>query len=112
MTFNTATKTAKVCNVKPWGHRLLIEPVLESETTDGGIVIPENARRRERKGTVLAVGPGRRGQNGERQPIGIGIGATVLFNGYAGKYAGTEIVLDGRKCLLVEEDDIVGVEEA
>lgn len=111
--FETATKTAHAnWPIRPYGARVLLVPELEAEKTVGGIYVPDTARKRECKGEVLAVGPGTLKKDGGIRPLDIKPGDVVLFNQYAGKYAGTEVVLeDGRKALMVEEADLIGVYE-
>jgi chaperonin GroES len=85
---------------------LLIEPLKENEITKGGIVIPETAREeRAIKGKVIAVGPGKLNEKGERIPLTIKEGQTVIFK----KYAPDEIKIDDKEYYFVREDDILAV---
>ena len=77
-------------NVKPLADRVLIQPTMAEEVTASGIIIPDSAKEKPLKGTVLAVGPGTKEETMELKP-----GDVVLY----GKYAGTEVELDGEKCL-------------
>jgi chaperonin GroES len=87
---------------------LLIEPLKENEITKGGIVIPETAREeRAIKGKVIAVGPGKLNEKGERIPLTIKEGQTVIFK----KYAPDEIKIDDKEYYFVREDDILAVIE-
>lgn len=87
---------------------LLIEPIKEDEVTKGGIVIPETAREeRPVKGKVIAVGPGKLNDKGERIPLNIKEGQTVIFK----KYAPDEIKIDDKEYYFVREDDILAVVE-
>jgi len=95
--------------VKPMNDYLLIEPIKEDEVTKGGIVIPETAREeRAVKGKVIAVGPGKLNDKGERIPLTIKEGQTVIFK----KYAPDEIKIDDKEYYFVREDDILGVVES
>jgi chaperonin GroES len=94
-------------SLKPLGNRLVIEPIEQEEVTSGGIVLPETAKEKPQKGTVLAVGPGDRDEDGKRIPMDVKEGDTVLF----AKYSGTEIKLDGKKVLILRESDILAIVE-
>jgi chaperonin GroES len=87
---------------------LLIEPIKEDEVTKGGIVIPETAREeRAVKGKVIAVGPGKLNEKGERIPLTIKEGQTVIFK----KYAPDEIKIDDKEYYFVREDDVLAIIE-
>jgi len=90
-------------SIKPLGNRLVVEPIEEEEITAGGIVLPETAKEKPQKGTVLAVGPGERNEKGEHMPLEVSVGDLVLF----AKYSGTEIKYDGKKLLIMRESDIL-----
>ena len=94
-------------NLKPLGSRVVIEPLEQEEITAGGIVLPETAKEKPQKGTVLAVGPGDRDDNGKRIAMDVAVGNTVLF----AKYAGTEIKIDGKKLLILRESDLLAIVE-
>lgn len=103
----TATKRPR--RIRPRGDRILVQPLIETERTINGIVIPESAVDTPHQGRVLDVGPGRRGRDGQLVPIDdLAAGAVVVY----GKYAGTIIEVDRTEYLLLREDDIVGVIEA
>ena len=92
--------------LKPLGSRIIIEPIEEDKTTESGIVIPETAEKeRPIKGKVLAVGPGRVTDSGERVPVSIKVGDTVLFK----KYGPDEIEMDGKKYLVADEEDVLAI---
>jgi chaperonin GroES len=94
--------------LKPMNDYLLIEPIKEEEVTKGGIVIPETAREeRAIKGKVIAVGPGKLNEKGERIPLTIKEGQTVIFK----KYAPDEIKIDDKEYYFVREDDVLAVIE-
>jgi chaperonin GroES len=94
-------------NIKPLGDRLVVEPMEQEERTAVGIVLPETAKEKPQKGTVLAIGPGGRDDKGQRIAMDTQVGDTVLF----AKYAGTEIKLDGKKLLILKESDILAIVE-
>ena len=86
--------------IKPLADRVLIEPAQAEEKTAGGIIIPDTAKEKPQKGTVVAVGPGKKDE-----PMTVKSGDVVLY----GKYAGTEITIDGTNYLIMRESDIVAV---
>jgi chaperonin GroES len=90
-------------SIKPLGNRLVVEPIEEQEITAGGIVLPETAKEKPQKGTVLAVGPGERNEKGDYMSLEVKEGDTVLF----AKYSGTEVKYDGKKLLIMREADIL-----
>jgi len=92
-------------NLKPLGSRVVVEPVEQEEITAGGIVLPETAKEKPQKGTVLAVGPGDRDDDGDRIAMDVAVGDMILF----AKYSGTEIKLDGKKLLILRESDILAI---
>ncbi|MDR3582583.1 MAG: co-chaperone GroES [Candidatus Pacebacteria bacterium] len=83
----------------------IIERDATEDVSQGGIVLPDVAKDRPNKGTVLAVGPGRIASNGERIEVGFSPGRTVLFT----KYAGEEFKVDGKKLLLVKEENVLAI---
>lgn len=90
--------------IKPLQDRILVERVEEEEKV-GGIIIPDTAKEKPQKGTIVAVGPGRKDENGKLIAIELKKGDTVLFN----KYAGTEIKVEGKEYLLMREDDVMAL---
>lgn len=92
-------------SLKPLGNRVVVEPMEQEEVTASGIVLPETAKEKPQKGSVLAVGPGERNEAGERIPLDVREGDTVLY----AKYAGTEIKLDGEKLLILRESDLLAI---
>jgi chaperonin GroES len=92
-------------NLKPLGNRVVIEPIEQDEVTAGGIVLPETAKEKPQKGTVLSVGPGERDEEGKYIPMDVKAGDTVLF----AKYAGTEIKIDSKKLLIMKENDLLAI---
>lgn len=94
-------------NMKPLGNRVVVEPIEEEEITAGGIVLPETAKEKPQRGSILAAGPGDRDDNGKRVEMDVKKGDTVLF----AKYSGTEIKVDGKKLLIMRESDILAIIE-
>jgi chaperonin GroES len=91
--------------LKPLGNRVVIEPIEQEEVTAGGIVLPETAKEKPQKGTVLSVGPGERDEDGKYIPMDVKEKDTVLF----AKYAGTEIKVEGKKLLILKESDLLAI---
>lgn len=91
--------------LKPLGDRLVVKPRESEETTASGIILPETAKEKPQQGEVLAVGPGRRDDDGKRVEMDVAVGDVVLY----AKYAGTEIKIDGDKLLILKESDILAV---
>ena len=92
-------------SLKPLGSRLVVEPIEQEEVTSGGIVLPETAKEKPQKGTVLAIGPGDRNDKGERIPMDVKVGDKVLY----AKYAGTEVKYNGKKLLILRESDVLAI---
>lgn len=93
--------------LKPLGSRVVIEPSEQEEVTAGGIVLPETAKEKPQKGTILATGPGERDDDGKRIQMDVKVGDVVLY----AKYAGTEIKVEGKKLLILKESDILAIVE-
>ena len=91
--------------LKPLNDRVLVKRLESEEKTAGGLFIPDTAKEKPSKGQVVAVGPGKVGDNGERTPLAVKAGDEVLFN----KYAGTEVKLDGIDHLVMREEDILAI---
>ena len=91
--------------LKPLADRVIVIRIEEDQKTSGGIIIPDTAKEKPQQGKVIAVGPGRIDENGRRLSMEIKKNDKVLF----GKYAGTEIKLDGVEHLIMKEDDILGI---
>ncbi len=92
-------------NLKPLGDRLVVEPVSREEQTASGIVLPDTAKEKPHRGTVVAAGEGRRDDDGDRIPMEVKVGDEVLF----AKYAGTEFKLDDKDFLILAEKDVLAV---
>jgi len=94
--------------IKPLGDRVLVKRVEEAESkTKGGIIIPDTAKEKPQEGRVIAVGTGKVLEDGRKVPLEVKEGDRVLF----GKYAGTEVKIEGEEHLILREDDILGIIE-
>ncbi len=94
--------------LRPLSDRIVVKPIEREAKTPSGIILPESAREKPQEGQVIAVGPGARNEKGERLPLDVKVGDTVLYT----KYAGTEVKLNGSdKLLILREDDILAVVE-
>ena len=91
--------------IKPLGDRILVEPSEAEQKSAGGIILPEAAQERPQEGKVIAVGPGRLLDNGERQPMSVKEDDIVIYK----KYGGTEIKYNDTDYLLVEEDAVLAI---
>ena len=100
-----ATKTAT--KIRPLGDRLLVKRIEESEQMQGGIIIPDTAKEKPTRGEIMAVGPGRRMEDGKVMALEVKPGDRVLMS----KYAGTEVKIDGEEYLILREDDVLGILE-
>jgi chaperonin GroES len=94
-------------NIRPLRDRIIVERVEEEAKTAGGLIIPDTAKEKPQQGIVRAVGKGKVTEDGKVLPMDIKVGDKVLF----GKYAGSEIKIDGREYQIMREDDILGVLE-
>lgn len=93
--------------VRPLHDRVIVERVKEEEKTKGGIIIPDTAKEKPVEGKIIAAGAGKVLDNGKRAPLQVKAGDRVLF----GKYAGTEIKIEGKERLIMREDDIIAIVE-
>jgi chaperonin GroES len=93
--------------IRPLQDRVIVKRVEEDETTKGGIIIPDTAKEKPIEGKVTAVGKGKVREDGKIQPLDVKKGDRILF----GKYAGTDIKIEGEEHLIMREDDILGVIE-
>jgi chaperonin GroES len=94
-----------VSNLKPLGDRLVVKPASREETTASGIVLPDTAKEKPQRGTIVAAGEGRRDDDGDRIPLDVKVGDEVLF----AKYAGTEFKLEDVDYLILSEKDVLAV---
>jgi len=93
--------------IRPLQDRVIVKRVKEEEKTKGGIIIPDTAKEKPIEGKVTAVGKGKVREDGKMQPLDVKKGDRILF----GKYAGTDIKIEGEEHLIMREDDILGVIE-
>jgi chaperonin GroES len=97
---------ATMSKIRPLGDRVVVK-VLKQEQTSGGIYLPDTAQEKPQMGEVIAVGPGKMDDDGDRLPMDVKTGERVIF----AKYSGTEVKLDGAEYLLLAEKDILGIIE-
>jgi len=93
----------KDLKLKPLDERIVVEPVEAEEKTAGGIVLPDTAQEKPQRGTVLAVGPGKLLDSGKRAALSVAVGDEVIY----GKYAGSDIEIDGREVKILRESDVL-----
>lgn len=93
--------------LRPLNDRVVVNPLTAEERTAGGVILPDTAREKPNKGKVVAVGPGRLGDDGRRTGVAVKAGDVVLY----GKYSGTEIKVEGEELKILREEDILGIEE-
>lgn len=93
--------------LQPLGDRVIVEPIEPEEQTKGGIILPDTAKERPREGKVIAVGPGRVDEDGERIPIPVKVGDIVIFT----EFGGTEVKIGDKKYLIVDESSLLAVRE-
>lgn len=94
--------------IKPLADRILVKREEPSETVRGGIIIPDTAKEKPQEGRVVAAGPGKVDENGKRVPMEVKKGDRILM----GKYAGTEVKIDGEEHLILREDDVLAIIES
>jgi len=92
---------------RPLHDRILVERVESEEKTAGGIILPDSAKEKPQQGKVIAVGPGKKAEDGKLLPMDVKVGDTILF----GKYSGSEIKIDGNEYLIMREEDVLGIVE-
>ena len=93
--------------LKPLGDRVIVERVEEDvQKTPGGIIIPDTAKEKPQKGKVIAVGDGKKDDNGKRIPVDLAVGDVVIF----GKYSGSEVKIDNKEYLIMHESDVMAKE--
>ncbi|MFN3652956.1 MAG: co-chaperone GroES [Armatimonadota bacterium] len=91
--------------IRPLGDKVVVRAVTSNERTAGGIVLPDAAREKPQQGVVEAVGPGRLLENGERAPMAVQVGDTVIYS----KYGGNEVKLEGQEFLILDQESIYAV---
>ena len=94
-------------DIRPLHDRIIVERLEEETKTAGGIIIPDTAKEKPQQGKVIAVGKGKRAEDGKLLPLDVKVGDKILF----GKYAGTEIKIEGKEFLMMREEDVLGVIE-
>jgi chaperonin GroES len=99
------SNAAKTPNIKPLGDRVLVKSIEEAEQVKGGIIIPDSAKEKPQEAEVIALGTGKKDDDGKVLPFNVKVGDRVIIS----KYGGTEVKFDDLKYLLVREDDILGV---
>src|SRR5580700_10134364 len=95
----------RIMNIRPLYDRIVVKRIEEQETTRNGIVIPDSAKEKPQEGEVLAVGRGKRLEDGQMVDLDVKAGDRILF----GKYSGSEIELDGVSYIIMREDDVLGI---
>ena len=90
-------------SIRPLDDRVVVEPMAAEETTAGGIVLPDAAQEKPQRGTIIAIGPGKLLESGDRGELSVGVGDEVIY----GKYGGTEIEIDGNDVKILRESDIL-----
>ncbi len=90
-------------SIRPLDDRIVVEPLEAEETTAGGIVLPDNAKEKPQRGTVVAVGPGKLLESGDRGQVAVAVGDQVIF----GKYGGSDIEVNGVEVKILRESDIL-----
>jgi chaperonin GroES len=96
---------AMTTTLHPLHDRILVQRIEEGEVRRGGLIIPDSAKEKPQEGKVLAVGKGTVAEDGKKTPLDVKAGDRVLF----GKYAGSEVTLDGHEYLIMKEDDVLGI---
>ena len=94
-----------MANFRPLHDRIAVKAVEQEEKTAGGIIIPDNAKEKPMQGEVVAVGSGTRSENGTVHPLEIKVGDKVLY----GKWAGTEVEINGQKLMIMKESDVFAI---
>jgi chaperonin GroES len=94
-----------IVKIKPLHDRILVRRLEEKESKKGGIIIPDTAKEKPQEGEVIAVGPGKVGDDGKRQPMDVKAGDKILF----GKYSGSEVKLNDEEFLIMREEDVLGI---
>ncbi|MCA9196184.1 MAG: co-chaperone GroES [Pirellulaceae bacterium] len=94
---------AKKIKIRPLDDRIVVEPIEAEETTAGGIVLPDSAKEKPQRGTVIAVGPGKLLDSGNRGELSVAVGDEVIY----GKYGGSDIEVDGVDVKVLRESDIL-----
>lgn len=99
------TKLTAATQLQPLGDRVVVKPIEKEEVSKGGIILPDTAKEKPQEGEVIAVGPGKLGEDGKRLAMEVKVGDRVVY----AKYAGTEVKLDDEKLLIMHESDIMAI---
>ena len=91
--------------IKPLADRVVVQPLEETEQKKGSIIIPDTAKEKPQQGKIVAVGPGKVSDDGKKIPMELKVGNKVLY----GKYAGTEVTIDGSEYLILRESDVLAI---
>jgi chaperonin GroES len=102
---NSAKLEENMMKIRPLHDRVIVKRLEEERKSAGGIVIPDNAAEKPDQGEVIAVGPGKRNEEGKREALDVKVGDRILF----GKYSGTTVKIEGTEYLVMREEDIMGV---
>jgi chaperonin GroES len=94
-------------NFKPLYDRIAVAPIQQDEVTTGGIIIPDTVKEKPMRGEILAIGPGKRDEDGKLIPLSVKIGDKIVY----GKYGGTEIKIEGKDIVIMKESDVFGIIE-
>jgi len=105
--WNQNSKRRREVKIRPLQDRVILKRIEEEEKSKGGIIIPDTAKEKPQEGKVIAVGKGKANEDGKITPLDVKVNDRVLF----GKYAGSEIFIDGEEHLIMREEDILGVIE-
>ena len=100
-----ATKSATDTKIQPLADRVVVQALEEAEQTRGGLYIPDTAKEKPQQGKVVAVGPGKLSEQGERLEPDVSVGDVVLY----GKYSGTEVNVEGEEYLILREGDLLAI---
>lgn len=93
--------------IRPLGDRVIVKPSEKEDVKRGGIIIPDTAKEKPQEGEIIAVGPGKRTEDGKLLPMDVKVNDKILY----GKYSGTEIKIDDKEYLIMHQDDILGIVE-
>jgi chaperonin GroES len=91
--------------LRPLGDRIVVKPGKEEEVTRGGIVLPDTAKKKPREGEVIAAGPGKLLESGQRAPLEVSVGDVVIYS----EYGGTEVTVDGQDYVILDEGSVLAV---
>jgi chaperonin GroES len=91
--------------LRPLGDRIVVKPGKEEEVTRGGIVLPDTAKKKPREGEVVAAGPGKLLESGQRAPLEVSVGDVVIYS----EYGGTEVTVDGQDYVILDEGSVLAI---